>query len=68
VCFAFIAPASMNISTRHAILFSSAPRSGSVQQVETRNPYQPPCLYALYWIQPQPRDRRALSLIGLRAL
>jgi hypothetical protein len=32
VCFAFIAPASMNISTRDAILFSSAPRSGSVQQ------------------------------------
>jgi hypothetical protein len=47
VCFAFIAPASMNISTRHAILFSSAPRSGSVQQVETRNPYQPPCLHVL---------------------
>jgi hypothetical protein len=31
VFFAFIAPVSMNISTRHATLFSPAPRSGSVQ-------------------------------------
>lgn len=38
------------------------------EQVETRNPYQPPCFHALFHIQPQPRDRRAPSLIGLRAL
>jgi len=44
------------------------PRSGLVQQVETRNPYQPPCFHALFYIQPQPRDRRSPSLIGLRAL
>ena len=38
------------------------------EQVETRNPYQPPCLHALFFIQPQPRDRHAPPLIGLRAL
>jgi hypothetical protein len=41
VFFAFIAPVSMNISTRHATLFSPAPRSGSVQQDASRNHYQP---------------------------
>ena len=38
------------------------------EQAETRNPYQPPCLHARFYLQPQPRDRRAPSLIGLRAL
>jgi hypothetical protein len=38
------------------------------EQDETRNPYQPPCFYALFYIYPQPRDRRSPSLIGLRAL
>jgi hypothetical protein len=38
------------------------------EQVETRNPYQPPCFHAFIDIQPQPRDRRAPPLIGLRAL
>jgi hypothetical protein len=38
------------------------------EQVETRNPYQPPCFHALSYIQPQPRHRRSPSLIGLRAL
>jgi hypothetical protein len=44
------------------------PKNQEAEQVETRNPYQPPCLHAPFYIQPQPRDRRAPSLIGLRAL
>ena len=38
------------------------------EQVETRNPYQPSCFHARFYMQPQPRDRRAPPLIGLRAL
>ena len=38
------------------------------EQAEPRNPYQPPCLHDSLYIQPQPRDRHAPSLIGLRAL
>jgi hypothetical protein len=51
-----------------ALLEFSTTQTTNAEQVETRNPYQPPCFHALFYIQPQPRDRRALSLIGLRAL
>jgi len=43
-------------------------RIQEAEQAETRNPYQPPCLHAFPYIQPQPRDRRAFPLIGVRAL
>jgi hypothetical protein len=32
------------------------------------NPYQPPCLHDLFYLQPQPRDRRAPTLVVVHAL
>jgi hypothetical protein len=38
------------------------------EQAKTRNPYQPHCFHDLFYIQPQPRDRRAPSLVVVHAL
>ena len=43
---------------RRLILSSGlyAEQTKTAEQVETHNPYQPPCFHDLPYLQPQPRD------------